>query len=207
MTPPTTSQLAHKPQRRLILASTSPYRRQLLDRLGILYEVASPPFDEVDEPGIDPLTQIEHRAAGKAQSLAATFPDALIIGSDQGLISDGELLGKPGTQAAACAQLRRLSGRTHVLATALAILDTTTQHLQGCTECHDLSFRPLTPDEIDHYVRRELPLDCAGSFKIESLGIALFRNIQGCDPTAIIGLPLIKLITLLETVGIKPLMF
>jgi MAF protein len=186
---------------RLVLASTSPYRRALLDRLGVRYVAAAPPYEERPDLALDPIALVERHAAGKAESLVRSYPFALIIGSDQGLVSDGALLGKPGTEEAARAQLRRLSGRRHQLVTALTVLDAVTGRLTGCTEVHDLTFRALSDAQITAYVQRDQPLDCTGSFKIESLGIALFRHIEGCDPSAIIGLPMIKLVTLLEAAG------
>jgi septum formation protein len=190
---------------RVVLASTSPYRRQLLDKLGVRYQAAAPPYEERRDLSLDPMAQVERHAAGKAQSLGSAFPEALVIGSDQGLIADGELLGKPGTEEGARAQLRRLSGRRHRLVTALALWDAPAQRLTGCTEVHDLTFRDLTDAQIADYVRRDQPLDCAGSFKIEALGVALFRHIEGNDPSAIIGMPMMKLVTLLEAAGVAVL--
>lgn len=186
---------------RLVLASTSPYRRALLDRLGLPYVAAAPPYDEPDDPALSPRALVERHAAAKAQSLANAYPDALIIGSDQGLVAHGALLGKPGTEAAACAQLRSLCPGRHALVTAVALLDTATHTLRARTEVHHLTFRDLSDAQIAAYVRRDQPLDCAGSFKIESLGIALFEHIDGSDPLAIIGLPVIHLVSLLQDAG------
>ncbi len=189
------------PNRQLVLASTSPYRRVLMDRLRIPYETTTPPFDEVVDLHTDARAQIEAFAHGKAASVAAAFPDALIIGSDQGLIAFGELLGKPGTVEKAEAQLARLAGGTYDLVTAVCLLDARSGQCEHAIDVHRLVFRSLGAEEIAAYVAIDQPVDCAGSFKIESLGVTLFEAVEGNDPTAIEGLPLITLVGLLHRAG------
>lgn len=195
----------------LVLASTSRYRQELLARLGMPFQAVRPGFDEIPLPGLAPRPQVEAFARGKALAAAAHHPGAVVIGSDQGLVTPGgELLGKPGTVEAAVAQLAALRGERAELVTALCVLDrrgdSTSPPLLEATEIHGLYVRAdLSDAELEAYVRRDLPLDCAGSFKIESLGIALFERIEGSDPTAIIGLPLIALTGLLRRLGLSPL--
>lgn len=191
--------------RRLILASTSRYRRELLDRLRLDYEAIAPNYEERPNPNLTPLALIEAHAFGKALSLCHDHPDAIIIASDQGLICDGILLGKPGGAEAAFAQLTSLSGGTHVLATAVVVVDAVTMKPQRHTDIHRMTFRDLSADEIARYVALDRPLDCAGSFKLEALGVALFERIEGDDPTAVIGLPLMRLIDMLAEHDIRPL--
>lgn len=184
----------------LILASTSVYRRTLLERLGLSFATARPEVDESPRPGEPPQTLAVRLARAKAQAVAATAGPAWVIGSDQVAELDGQALGKPGTTDNAIAQLRSMSGREVRFLTALCIagpdgrrfeaLDVTTVH-----------FRTLGGDEIARYVERERPLDCAGSFKSEGLGIALFEAIDNRDPTALIGLPMIATARLLREAG------
>jgi len=191
---------------RIVLASTSRYRHALMDRLQLPFETCAPPFEERVPPGAEPRPTIEAFARGKAQSLDPTYDDAFVIGSDQGLVTnDGEWLGKPGTVPAACAQLRHLAGGTHALVTAVAVWHAASETLHEATDVTRLHFRALTDAEIESYVRLDAPLDCAGSFKIESLGIMLFERVDGDDPTAIMGLPLIRLRALLEAQGVRVL--
>lgn len=191
--------------RKLVLASTSPYRRELLGRFGLSFEVVSPDFDEQIDQGIAPEELVQSLALGKAQSLAADFPDAVIIGSDQVFVAEGEIIGKPDTPEKAFEQLRHMSGASHTFFTGLAVVDTLSgKSLTSCVP-FTVTLRQLADDEIRNYIRRENPLNCAGSFMIEGLGIALMEKLEGTDFTSLIGLPLIQLTTLLRLVGINPL--
>lgn len=187
--------------RRLVLASTSPYRRQLLERLRIRFTSERPEVDEqaVKKGGGDPLAVATELARRKALAVQARCPDAVVIGSDQVATIDGRILDKPGTAEAAKAQLQLLAGRRHALLTAVAIaLD------DRVIAFHDVTWlcmRALTTAEIDRYVAADSPLDCAGSYKIEALGIALFAAIDGEDQTAITGLPLLRLAAELRQIG------
>lgn len=191
--------------RKLVLASTSPYRRELLERLGLPFEAAAPDFDEQIDQGITPAELVRDLALGKALSLAADFPAAVIIGSDQVFVAAGEIIGKPGTPEKAFEQLQRMSGASHTFYTGLAVVDTVSgKNLTSCVP-FTVTLRQLADDEIRNYIRRENALNCAGSFMIEGLGIALMEKLEGTDFTSLIGLPLIQLITLLRQVGINPL--
>ena len=190
---------------RLVLASSSRWRRQLLDRLGLPYTWASPDIDETPRPGESPEVLVHRLALAKASRVAADHPDHLIIGSDQVALFEGEILGKPGDAATARANLRRFSGQRVRFLTGLALVDThTSRHWVG-HEGYDVVFRRLSDAEIAHYVEREQPLDSAGSFRMEGLGIALFDRLEGDDPNTLIGLPLIRLCALLRDAGLDPL--
>jgi septum formation protein len=188
----------------LILASTSRYRAALLDRLGLPYKAVAPAYEEENDLPLAPPDLVRHLAKQKAASVRPDYPNAVIIGSDQVLAIDGGILGKPGTAAAAAAQLARMSGRQLDLVTGLCVLDDD-GGMHGHVETVRLHLRELTPAMIRHYVRRDAPLDCAGSFKIEALGITLFDQVITTDPTAIEGLPLIALTRLLAGLGLDPL--
>lgn len=191
--------------RRLILASSSPYRRALLDRLGLDYEAISPDIDESPVAGESVSQLVQRLALCKAQAIASQHPDALVIGSDQVAILDGRLLTKPGDHATATRQLQQASGRTVAFHTGLCLLDAQS----GQSLCEDVTynvhFRNLTAREIDTYLKREQPYDCAGSFKSEGLGIALFERLEGDDPNSLIGLPLIRLMDMLQQMGVEVL--
>jgi len=199
---------------RLILASTSPYRRALLERLGLPFTAVAPPFGEVaPEPGADPARVVTKNALGKALSVLPDHPDSLVIGSDQVAVCGAEILTKPGTPERAVEQLLRLAGREHRLVTAVAVLfsppagaaaEGGTRGDHAVVE-NRLQMRPLTRAEAEAYVRREQPLDCAGSYKSEGLGVTLFERMEGEDPTAIVGLPLIALSRLLRRFAVDPL--
>ncbi|MDQ6619380.1 MAG: Maf family nucleotide pyrophosphatase [Pseudomonadota bacterium] len=191
--------------RRLVLASTSPYRRELLARLQLEFETAPPQVDEAPRTGEKPAQTALRLAQEKAAAVAHRYPDAVIIGSDQVADCDGELVGKPGTMERARAMLLRLSGRTVVFHTGLAVLDARSRQCQSALVDVRSTFRQLEAAEIDAYLAREAALDCAGAVKVETLGIALFRSVEADDPTALIGLPLIRLIDMLHAVGIRPL--
>lgn len=186
----------------VILASTSPYRRELLDRLGIAYAAQAPACDEeaLKDPSLAPQALAERLAEAKALSLAAAHPDAAIIGSDQVCALDTRILGKPGTAERAREQLAAMSGRPHRLITAVAVAHRGQVHRH--TAIATLRMRALTADEIARYVERDRPLDCAGSYKLERAGIALFDAIDCDDHTAITGLPLLAVCAMLRRCGV-----
>jgi septum formation protein len=188
--------------RRLILGSTSRYRRELLERLGLAFEIASPRFDETPLPAEAAAATALRLSVGKAQSLAGAFPDALIIGADQVASTDGLRLGKPGDHDNAVHQLRLLSGRSAQFDTALSLLDARDGKLQSRVVGCRVLFRTLDERRIEAYLRREKPYDCAGSAKAEGLGIALIERIDTEDPTSLVGLPLIALTAMLERAGL-----
>lgn len=188
----------------LILASTSAYRRSLLERLGQPFHLVPPDVDEDDAKHAiaDPVALAERLAVLKAESVAVRFPDAVVIGSDQLATIDGAVLGKPGSIANAVDQLERLAGRTHELVTAVCVLRASDGQRRQHTNLTRLTMRNLSRDELSRYVAFEAPTDCAGSYKIESAGIALFDRIETADFTAITGLPLMALTRLLGEFGI-----
>jgi septum formation protein len=188
--------------RRLVLASTSAYRKALLERFAFTFEVASPLVDERPLAGEAPDDTALRLAALKAQSVRATHRDALIIGSDQVAMSAGRPLGKPGDHASAARQLRSLSGKRADFHTAVALLDAASGRVQSEVVPCRVHFRQLDDARIENYLRREQPFDCAGSAKAEGLGIALIERIETDDPTSLIGLPLIALCELLERAGL-----
>jgi septum formation protein len=188
--------------RLLILGSTSRYRRELLTRLRLDFEVAAPQVDETPQPGETPATLALRLALAKAADVAARWPQAIVIGSDQVADLDGEPLGKPGTHERAVAQLRRMSGRTVIFHTALAVVCQATGFQQTDLAPVQVRFRRLNDGEIERYLHAETPYDCAGSAKSEGLGIALLDAIDSDDPTALIGLPLIRTARLLRAAGL-----
>lgn len=185
----------------LVLASTSPFRKQLLDRLGIPFTTASPDVDETPRAGEPPSELVARLAEAKARAVATAYPDAIIIGSDQTAEVDGALLNKPGTHKNAVAQLRACSGRTVTFHTGVCVLSARNGDTQVDVVPFRVHFRTLSAAQIENYLRREQPYNCAGSFKSEGLGIALFDKLEGDDPTALVGLPLIRLVTFLERAG------
>jgi len=189
----------------LILGSSSRYRQELLARLRLPFEVLSPAVDETPLPGEQPAALALRLALAKARAVAALRPDAVVIGSDQVADLDGEAIGKPGTHERAVAQLRRMSGRRVVFQTAVAVLRPATGYERVLLAPVRVLFRQLGADEIEHYLRLEQPYDCAGSAKCETLGIALLASIDSDDPTALVGLPLIRTAELLRGAGIDPL--
>ncbi len=192
--------------RKIILASTSPYRQQLLRQLQLSFLTAAPNFIEEIDPNVAPALLVRHLALGKAQSLIEVHPNALIIGSDQLFVDQrGRPVGKGGTMEKAFQQLRQMAGKTHCFYTGLALLDSRTGTVQTDYATFSVTFRGLSDDQIYNYLQREKPFDCAGSFKIEGLGIALIEKMAGEDYNALIGLPLIKLVSMLEIAGIKVL--
>ena len=190
---------------RLILASTSRYRRELLERLRLPFEAMAPDTDETPLPGEPPVQLAERLALAKARALATRFPDAVVIGADQVADVDGTAIGKPGTHARAVEQLRAMSGRTIVFQTALAVVRAATGFSEVRRAPVAVRFRTLPDAEIEAYLRAEQPYDCAGSAKCETLGIALLEAIDSDDPTALIGLPLIRTAQLLREAGLDPL--
>lgn len=186
---------------RLILASTSRYRRALLEAAGVEFTAASPPFNEDHSRTLTPEAMVVAFARGKAESLAA--PDAVVIGADQIPALEDRILTKPGGRQAAIEQLQLLAGRTHRLLTAVAV------HARGRTESalvvHQMRMRVLTREQIERYVDRDEPFDCAGAYKVEAAGSLLFEAMDGSDHTAIVGLPLTALTTLLAQFG-QPLL-
>ena len=186
----------------LVLASTSRYRRLLMERLGVPFVVATPDIDETPIEGETPASTAQRLAAAKARAVAGNYPDALIIGSDQCADCDGVAISKPGDHARAVAQLVAQSGRTIVFHTAVALLDSRTGALTEALVDVASTFRTLDQRTIDVYLQREKPYDCAGAVRAEGLGIALFERIDSDDPTALIGLPLIALTQLLRAAGV-----
>ncbi|RMG29495.1 MAG: septum formation inhibitor Maf [Gammaproteobacteria bacterium] len=186
---------------RLVLASTSPYRRELLRRLGLPFDCLAPQVDESPRPGETPQALVRRLSRDKALAVAAG-PESLVIGSDQAAVCAGEVLGKPGGAEAARAQLRFLSGRTVVFHTGLCVHEVRTGRLHEACVDTEVVFRSLTEDEIARYLEKERPYDCAGSFKSEGLGITLFEAIRSEDPTALVGLPLIRLAAFLRRCGL-----
>jgi len=192
-------------QPRLILASTSPYRRELLERLRLTFDVEAPGVGEAARPGEKPAALAQRLAAEKARAVAMRHPAAVVIGSDQVAELDGEAIGKPGEHARAVAQLERMSGRTVVFHTAVSVLRIDAGFEGAFSVPVRVRFRALDADEIERYLRAEQPYDCAGSAKCETLGIALLEAIESDDPTALVGLPLIRTSELLRRAGIDPL--
>ena len=188
--------------RRLVLASTSAYRKALLERLALAFVVAAPQVDERPLGGEAPADTALRLAALKAQSVRAAHRDALIVGSDQVATGAGRLLGKPGDHANAARQLRSLSGKSADFHTAVALLDAANGRVQSEVVPCRVHFRQLDDARIESYLRREQPFDCAGSAKAEGLGIALIARIETDDPTSLIGLPLIALSAMLERAGL-----
>ncbi len=189
--------------RRLVLASSSPYRQALLSKLGIPFETASPCINETANVGESAIQLSKRLAEEKAFALQVKFPQHLIIGSDQVAFLEAAQLGKPGNHACAVAQLRAASGKAVEFFTSVCVLDSTSGELLTDTDRTVVWFRPLSEKKIECYVSQERPFDCAGGFKSESLGIALFEKLETSDPNALVGLPLIKLVGLLEKFGLE----
>lgn len=187
--------------RRLVLASTSAYRRGLLERLGLPFDCAAPGVEEAAHPGEAPRATALRLAEAKARAVAARFPDALVIGSDQVASCEGSVLDKPGNHDQAVRQLTLVSGKTAVFDTAVALLDTKTASLATRAVPCRVTFRTLDAARIERYLSIEKPYDCAGSAKAEGLGIALIARIDTEDPTSLIGLPLIALSEMLREAG------
>jgi septum formation protein len=200
--PSTNTPANHWRPRALILGSTSRYRRELLSRLALPFEVASPDVDETPGPGEAPEPLARRLALAKARSVAQRFPEAVVIGSDQVADLDGEPLGKPGTHERATLQLQRMRGRTVIFQTALSVVCQASGFEASDLAAVRVRFRDLSDAEIEFYLRHEQPYDCAGSAKSEGLGIALLESIESDDPTALVGLPLIRTARLLRSAGL-----
>ncbi len=186
----------------LILASTSPYRRELLSRLGLPFEVVAPGVDETPLPDEPPQALARRLALAKAMAVANTHPHAVVIGSDQVADLNGIPLGKPGNHERATQQLQAMRGNTVVFQTALAVVCVSSGFSEVDLAAVEVKFRDLSDAEIEHYLRQEQPYDCAGSAKSEGLGIALLAHIHNDDPTALIGLPLIRTSRMLRAAGV-----
>ena len=191
------------PPRTVVLGSTSRYRRELLERLRLPFEVAAPDVDETPQPGEAPAALATRLALAKARAVAARHPEAVVIGSDQVADLHGQPLGKPGNHERATAQLQQMRGQTVVFQTALAVVCLASGFEQVDLAPVRVRFRALEDAEIEHYLRAEQPYDCAGSAKSEGLGIALLEAIESDDPTALVGLPLIRTARMLRAAGVR----
>lgn len=192
--------------RPLVLASTSPYRLQLMRQLELSFHVAAPLYKEKMDPSVSAELLVKHQALQKAKSLGDKYDDALIVGSDQVFVdARHRVLGKPGTKEKAIEQLLEMQGRKHTFYTGLAVYDSASGESLAEFETYSVSMRELTEDQIKHYVEKENPIDCAGSFKIEGLGIALMEKMAGNDYTSLIGLPLILLVNMLSRFDVEVL--
>lgn len=191
----------------LVLGSTSPFRKSLLEKLNVPFECAKPDIDETPFDGESSIALVERLAIEKAKAVANEFPKAIIIGSDQVALHQNDILGKPHTRENAINQLTRFSGDKVVFHTGLCVFDSETNKSYSLVESFEVYFRDLTKAEIEAYVDAEQPLKCAGSFKSEGLGITLFEKLVGDDPNSLIGLPLIKLHALLKEAGLDVLQY
>lgn len=195
--------MSNNHQHNLILSSTSPFRKTLLEKLGIPFTSASPNIDEVALANENAQQLVRRLAEKKAKAVATTHPNALIIGSDQVATIDGSIVGKPGNRAKAIEQLVQASGKKITFYTGLCLYNSHTEQSQLCCEQFHVHFRSLELAQIERYLDIEQPYNCAGSFKSEGLGIALFRKLEGDDPNSLIGLPLIRLIDMLANEGVS----
>ena len=192
----------NKPQRTLVLASTSPFRRELLQRLGLAFVTLSPDVDETRRDGESAESLVRRLAEAKARAAQKQYPDALIIGSDQVAVCESDVLGKPGSHEHARRQLARLAGHRVSFLTGLCLFDAAAGKARVDLVPYHVVFRPLTEQQIERYLLAEQPYNCAGSFKSEGLGISLFQSMEGEDPNALIGLPLIRLVSWLNEAGV-----
>jgi septum formation protein len=190
-------------QNKIILASSSSYRRQLLDRLHLDYECRSPNIDESVMPGEQAVDYVCRLAEAKALSVGQNDPQAVVIGSDQCALLGDEILGKPGSHARALEQLRQSQGKTVIFHTAVCVLNLARSFCMVDEVPFEVEFRNLSDQQLEHYLRVEQPYDCAGSFKAEGYGACLFKALRGDDPNALIGLPLLRLTTMLESAGVE----
>ncbi len=188
---------------RLVLASTSQYRRQLLERLGIRFTVAAPSVDESPLPGETPLDLVARLARAKAEAVADRHRSSVVIGSDQVALSGREIIGKPGNPERCIEQLKSFSGQRLTFHTAVHVIHSDSGSNEGHVDVTTVYFRKLTDEEIERYVARERPVNSAGGFKVETLGISLFERVESQDPTALIGLPLIWLSGALRRAGFQ----
>jgi len=189
----------------LILASTSPFRRELLGKLCLPFECVAPDIDESPIAGETPSKLVARLAEQKAKAVAHSHPNSLIIGSDQVAVLDQQILGKPGTHARATRQLQQASGKRITFLTGLSLYNSQNDMLQTEVVPFTVYFRKLSEKQIENYLLKEQPYNCAGSFKSEGLGISLFEKLEGEDPNTLIGLPLIRLIQMLENEGVEVL--
>lgn len=190
-------------QTKLILASSSPFRKQLLDRLHLDFDCIAPDIDETIQVGEDAASYVCRLAHAKAESVARTCPEAVVIGSDQCALLQDQILGKPGTHENALAQLQQLQGKTVVFHTGLCVLNLESGFKALEDVLFEVEFRTLNDEQLDNYLRMEEPYNCTGSFKSEGYGASLFRALRGEDPSALIGLPLLTLVPMLERTGIE----
>lgn len=190
----------------LVLGSSSPYRKQLLEKLGLSFTTESPDIDETHSAGETPQQLVARLAAAKAREVSKTHKEHIIIGSDQvAVLENNQILGKPGSVEKAIEQLTACNGQVVTFFTGLSVLNSANNKIETLVEPFEVGFRQLTAAEIKSYVEKEQPLNCAGSFKSEGLGISLFEFMHGDDPNSLIGLPLIRLLGLLRNQGISPL--
>jgi septum formation protein len=194
-----------QPNPQIVLASTSKYRSELLARLGLPFEVAAPDVDEMPLPHETPQETARRLAEAKARAVAARFPQAIVIGSDQVAVLDGTMLGKPGNHANAVRQLKAMRAKEVVFHTALCLCNAASGRAETRVVPYCVRFRDYSDTQIEHYLRREQPYDCAGSARCEGLGIALIAEMRGDDPNALIGLPLIALTEMLAAQGVSVL--
>lgn len=187
----------------LVLGSTSPFRKALLDKLGIPFITDTPNTDETRRPGETPDRLVRRLAEDKARNVASRFPDALVIGSDQVACVGDEILGKPGNRENAIAQLSAASGKAVTFYTGLCLYNAANDQIQVAVEPFVVHFRVLGAAQIERYIDREQPFNCAGSFKSEGFGITLFAALEGRDPNALVGLPLIRLVEMLDRQGVS----
>lgn len=188
---------------RLVLASTSLFRREILQKLGLPFDAVAPDTDETMMDKESPEALVSRLAENKARAVAGDWPHALIIGSDQVACVDGEILGKPGNRENAVKQLSQAAGKTVTFYTGLCLFNSSSQRAQVCCDPFKVHFRPLNEAQIGRYLDHEQPFNCAGSFKSEGMGITLFSKLEGDDPNTLIGLPLIRLVEMLGNEGIE----
>ncbi|MDF1588043.1 MAG: Maf family protein [Gammaproteobacteria bacterium] len=186
----------------LILGSSSPFRAELLSKLGLPFETASPDIDEQPLENEHAADLVKRLSEQKAHAIAGRYPNALIIASDQVALLDNTILGKPGDHQNALKQLMAASGKTVIFLTGLVLMNSQTGNIHSSVEMYSVEFKQLTPEQIEFYLNKEQPYQCAGSFKSEGFGISLFNKLQGDDPNTLIGLPLIRLTEMLKAEGI-----
>ena len=191
------------PPEKLILASSSKYRKTLLQRFGIPFDCKSPDIDESQLPGESPVDLVARLATQKAETVSKENPQAIVIGSDQMAVFNGQIVGKPGSYDAALEQLTGFSGQLVEFLTAVSVQSHHIHFREQYTDSTRVRFRTLEREEIERYLQKEKPFDCAGAFKAESLGIVLFESISSEDPTALVGLPLIRTAAMLREAGVK----
>ncbi|MGD8514238.1 MAG: Maf family nucleotide pyrophosphatase [Granulosicoccaceae bacterium] len=190
-------------QPKLVLGSTSPFRKAVLDKLGLPFDTDAPEIDETPLEGESPQQLVARLSEAKARAVATRHPHALVIGSDQVAVIGEDILGKPGIHEKAVAQLRNASGKTVTFYTGLCLHNSDTGHSQTEVVPFHVVFRELSDSQIENYLKKEQPYNCAGSFKSEALGISLFERLEGDDPNTLIGLPLIRLVRMLENEGLR----